>query len=86
MTFEEAKRLYVYRYTMEHVPDWTKSPVLLNTDGDQSGIRYYAPQYRTDKEWYDNTLFPPDNPCHSKDCHSSNRTWPLGKWLDKPFV
>ena len=80
MTFEEAKRFYVNRYTMEHVPGWVDQP-----RSTPDGIKYYAPQYRTDREWYDNTLFPPNNPYHSKDCHSSNQTWPLGKWLGKPF-
>lgn len=78
MTFEEACARYVHRYTMEHVPAWARQPV---GDG-----RWYAPQYSTDRDWYNSTLFPPDNPYDKKACHSTNQTWPLGDWLDKPYT
>jgi len=84
LSFEEAKRRYVYRYTMEHVPSWAHT---LNTG---NGF-YYAPQYRTDREWYDNTLFPGD-PEHKEwggdrnHCVSRNQSWPLGKWLTTPYT
>lgn len=82
MNLEQAKRVYPHRYTMGHVPAWAK-----NRPCDSGGTetRYYAPQYRSDQEWFENTLFPPNNPFHKSDCYSSNPTWPLGKWLDKPF-
>jgi hypothetical protein len=77
MTFEEAKRVYVHRFTMEHVPARARKPHL---------DRYPAPQYRTDAERFANTEFPPDNPLSKRDCHSSNPSWPLGQWLDAPFT
>jgi len=86
--FSQAKKLYVNRYTMEHVPAWAKAPV----NHPERGTVYYAPQYRTDKEWYENSVFPGEaidglvvqkNETH---CMTRNATWPLGKWLDKPYV
>lgn len=80
ITFEQAKRQYVHRFTMEHVPGWARIP--------HNG-KYYAPQYATDLEWYKNTTFPGDKD-HiggNDHCCSSNETWPLGKgFLDKPFL
>lgn len=78
LTFEEAKRRYVHRYTMEHVPNWAFRP--------HQG-RYYAPQYRTDREWYDNTIFPREEGHHGEgtDCYSTNSSWPMGLWLDRPY-
>ncbi len=79
LTFDEAKRRYVHRYTMEHVPAWA-----LNS---ASSGKYYAPQYRSDREWYDNTEFPGEGSVEVKSsyCHSSNQSWPLGTWLDQPY-
>ena len=80
ISFEQAKREYVHRYTCEHVPQWA---LVCNP---QTGD-YYAPQYYTDYEWYINTVFPPDNPYHARDCFSSRQTWPLGLRLtDKPNI
>jgi hypothetical protein len=80
----EAKRSYINRYTMEHVPSWA-----LRHPHDSGGTeqRYYAPQFRTDDEWFENTLFPPNNPCGTRitDCYTTGQTWPLGQWLNKPF-
>lgn len=78
MTFIDAKILYPNRYTMEHVPDWAFRP--------HQG-KFYAPQYRTDREWYENTLFPGEVGHHGfgKDCYSSKGSWPLGLWLDRPY-
>lgn len=77
LTLQEAKKQYPHRYTMEHVPTWAKTP---------HGGKYYAPQYRTDREWYNNTVFPGEGPEATKEhCYSSGETWPLGKWLDGPF-
>jgi hypothetical protein len=79
ITFEQAKAQYVYRYTMEHVPAWA-----LRTS--ETG-KYYAPQYSTDAEWYDNTRFPGEHEvgAHDGHCMSTNQSWPLGHWLDAPF-
>lgn len=80
LSFEQAKAQYVHRFTMEHVPAWAKEK---RSDG-----TYYAPHYKNDKEWYDNTLFPPHKFTMSKkdtSCHCENLTWPLGKSLEKVF-
>lgn len=79
MTFDEAKRRYVHRFTMEHVPAWARK---VREDG-----TYYAPQYRSDREWYENTVFPPQHPLgkRCRDCYSTGQTWPLGKAMAYPY-
>lgn len=89
MTFEQAKSMYVHRFTMEHVPDWARGS-FDGPCGDRELVgRYPAPQYRTDREWFENTKFPPDNPFavskRDKSCYSTNPSWPLGQSLEKPF-
>lgn len=78
LSFEDAKRQYVHRFTMEHVPAWSQEQ---RHDGS-----YYAPNYRTDLEWYKATSFPPyqDFPRDTY-CQSQGQTWPLGTRLDKPY-
>lgn len=83
-SFEEACARYPHRYTMEHVPNWAHSTCVF-----KEGRRYYAPQFRTDREWYDNTKFE-DEPGYlgrvgDHYCYTTGQTWPLGKWLDAPF-
>lgn len=78
INFEQAKARYPNRYTMEHVPNWA---VKERSDG-----TFYAPQYRTDREWYDNTLFPGEKDWDPEDratCCSLRQSWPLGMWLRK---
>ncbi len=83
LSFERAKAQYVHRYTMEHVPAWAKERPC---DHGGTETRYYAPQFRTDREWYDNTLFHGESELADKHhCYTSGQTWPLGQWLDKPF-
>lgn len=78
ISLKTAKAQYVHRYTMEHVPAWALKAC-------HNG-KFYAPQYRTDSEWYDNTIFPGEGPEAGRDhCFSSGQTWPLGTWLDAPF-
>jgi len=73
-TLEEAKRMYPHRYTMEHRPYWALRPA--------PNGRRYAPQYRTDAEWYNNTLFPGESELTDRHhCYSTGETWPLGQWL-----
>jgi hypothetical protein len=74
--FEQAKATYVHRFTIEHVPSWALKPM--------DNGKFYAPQYSSDKEWYDNTEFPPQNGLR-KYCTSINQSWPLGQLLDAPF-
>jgi hypothetical protein len=81
-TFSQACAQYPHRFTMEHVPQWA-------TTASDNG-KFYAPQFRTDAEWYANTIFPgepahPDYPRRVKHCYTRGETWPLGQWLDKPF-
>lgn len=81
LSFTEACAMYVHRFTMEHVPAWARTPM---NDG-----AYYAPQYRSDREWYDNTEFPPHRFTMSKkdkSCYSAGQTWPLGKSLTQPYT
>lgn len=78
MILKEAKRQYTNRFTMEHRPTWA-------TQQAPSGM-FYAPQYKTDEEWFENTIFPPRNPYHKTDCHSLNASWPMGKWLDSVYM
>jgi hypothetical protein len=81
ITFEQARAQYPHRYTMEHIPDWARK--LCDGTG-----KYYAPQYRSDAEWYANTHFPGEHgiPHKSKYCNSNGQTWPLGDWLDAPYT
>jgi hypothetical protein len=84
LSFEQAKAQYIQRYTLEHVPTWAG-----RTPADSGGTetRFYAPQFRTDREWYENTLFPGEGHVgkHERQCYTTNQSWPLGKWLDRPF-
>ena len=79
MTFNEAKRCYPHRFTMEHTPQWAGK---VREDG-----TYYAPQYRTDREWFENTVFPPSHPLGPGEtsCYSTGATWPLGQSLSSPY-
>lgn len=78
VSFEEAKAKFTRRYTCEHVPAWANKPL---------NGRYYAPHYRSDKEWYDSTVFPGEPGVHGNCKHaiSKGQTWPCGSWLDAPF-
>ena len=73
-TFEEAKRAYVHRYSMDHKPQWAMKPA--------PNGKHYAPQYSSDEEWYANTLFHGETELADKHyCYSANPTWPKGHWL-----
>lgn len=79
LALDQARNRYPHRFTMEHCPSWARLPL---SDG-----RYCAPQYASDREWYDNTTFPGEKHIHgnSKWCQSSGQTWPLGKYLEEPY-
>ncbi len=78
ITFEQAKAQYVHRYTAEHVPAWSRQPM------DNGG--FYAPQFRSDREWYENTKFAGESDLADKrHCYTSGQTWPLGKVLAAPY-
>lgn len=88
-SFEEACRSYPNRYTMEHAGPYWRAPYHHSV----LGVVYYAPQFATDREWYDATLFPGEdgNPGNgdydeAPHCHTTGQTWPLGEgFLRKPF-
>lgn len=82
-SFEDACRRYIHRSTMEHVPAWAKEA---RPDGS-----FYAPHYRSDREWYDSTRFPGEpehimGKQHRGHCDSRGATWPKGKSLKAPFT
>ncbi len=77
VTLAQARAQYPHRFTMDHVPAWARQNM---------GGKFYAPQYRSDAEWYENTLFPGESDlCTDGACFSMNQTWPLGKWLDSAY-
>lgn len=79
LTFEQAKARYVYRYTCDHKPAWADNPIR---------DMYPAPQYRSDREWYENTAFPGEEGNLAADtdgAYSTQQTWPLGRFLIEPF-
>lgn len=81
LSFEDAKYKYRNRFTMEHTPTWALKPLVVN--GKQV---WPGPHYATDKEWYNNTEFLGEGTrATRKYCRSMNQTYPLGKYLDKPY-
>ena len=74
ITLEQARSQYVHRYTTEHIPKWAHGTL-------------YAPQYSTDKEWYDLAIFPGEPGLHGncQYCQSGPESWPLGERLEKPY-
>lgn len=77
ISFAKAKQQYPHRYTLEHVPQWASKPCPGNG-------KFYAPQYKSDQEWYERTEFPEPGSQEAY-CFSSNPSWPLGQWLEKPY-
>jgi hypothetical protein len=88
ITFDAARAQYVHRFTMDYIPAWAAEP-FPPVVGEVYQERYYAPQYQSDREWYERTLFPGDAgyPSWQGDgaCYSTNQTWPLGKELRAPY-
>jgi hypothetical protein len=80
ISLAQARAQFVHRYTMEHIPAWARKPC-------EGNGKYYAPQYASDAEWYENTTFPGEGDIHGNagHCESSGQTWPLGQWLDTPY-
>lgn len=79
MDYKTACARYVHRFTMEHIPAWARKSM--------PNGRFYAPQYASDREWFENTKFPGDAGyvgTHG-DCQTSGQTWPLGQTLAKPY-
>lgn len=81
LTFTQACAQFTNRYTAEHVPAWARKPC------EGNGL-FYAPQFASDREWYENTKFHGE-PGHfgtRDECFTSGQTWPHGKWLAQAFV
>jgi hypothetical protein len=81
ISLTQARIQYPHRYTMDNVPDWARKPC-------EGNGKYYAPQYRSDAEWYERTTFPGERgkPLTESHCESNAPTWPLGQWLDAPYT
>lgn len=86
ITFVQAKARFVNRFTCEHVPQWAKS-MRFRPEGLDHDV-YYAPQYASDLEWYNNTTFPGEEGHIGGGlyCLSSAPTWPKGKYLEAPYT
>lgn len=77
-TFEQACSQFPHRFTIDHVPAWARWP---KPDG-----TYPAPQFRSDREWYDSTKFYGETPMATRGhCYTTGETWPLGESLAEPF-
>lgn len=78
ISFEQAKARFVHRFTMDFVPAWADKV----HDG-----KYYAPQFASDREWYENTKFKGElgwlGVGHG--CYTTGQTWPMGRWLPRPY-
>jgi|SRR5580700_298042 hypothetical protein len=79
VSFEQACARFVHRYTMDHVPQWARR---VRENGS-----FYAPQFASDREWYERTIFPGEPGVHgnSSHCYTSGQTWPLGQSLARPY-
>lgn len=84
ISFGEACAKFVHRFTMDHVPAWAKVPPAAHSGTE---TRFYAPQYRSDREWFERTRFhgEPGHLGKPHECTSTGQTWPLGQWLDRPY-
>lgn len=81
LSLADACARYTNRYTAEHVPVWTRKPC------EGNGL-FYAPQFASDVEWYNNTRFYGEVGHIGKrnDCYTSGQTWPFGNWLGEPYA
>lgn len=86
-SFERACAAYVHRFTMDHIPDWARGPMPNGATGGKVAQAFYAPQYASDREWYESTRFPGEPGLHgnNRHCESGPPTWPLGQSLTQPF-
>lgn len=81
LSFDEARARFTNRYTADHVPAWARNM-------NPGNGKFYAPQFASDREWYENTRFygEPDHIGRRDECYSVGATWPHGQWLAQPFV
>jgi hypothetical protein len=80
ISFALAKAQFIHRFTMEHVPAWSRNV------RDCGG--YPAPQFASDLEWYNATRFKGEPGWFGDDdsCFTMGQTWPLGRRLVRPYV
>lgn len=83
-TFQQACAMYINRFTMDHVPPWSQRS--FRQQGGTIDL-FPAPQFASDQQWYDNTLFPTEEGHHGdpNHCYTRNPTWPLGQRLSAPY-
>ncbi len=75
LSFTEACTRYVNRYTVDHIPAYVRNR--------QPNGLFLAPQYASDREWYECTLFAGESPlANARYYHSTKHSWPFGQWLD----
>lgn len=75
LSFTEACARFPHRYTVDHIPAHVRHR--------QPNGLFLAPQYASDGEWYEKTLFAGESPlANSRYCHSDGQSWPFGQWLD----
>lgn len=87
ITFTQACAQYPNRYTCDHVPTWASKPHLHNGGESHGKETFYAPQYASDVEWYERTMFSGESElATSRYCYSQCPSWPMGKWLSAPFT
>lgn len=83
LSFEEAIAIGDSRFTLTHIPPWYA------TSARRHGVedKYFAPQFSSDREWYENTKFRGEEGHYGgeRNYHSINFSFPLGVWLDKPY-
>jgi hypothetical protein len=82
MTFEEAKRIFIHRFTMGHMPKWAEKKSAWKKSAWKKSAcgKFYAPHFRTDLEWFKNTIFVENRAAITK-----GESWPMGRWLDKIY-
>lgn len=86
LTLPQAQACYQQRYTMDHVPFWATHPV--RRDGVGNPESWPGPQFASDAEWYERTVFPGEHglPRAASWCISGNCSWPLGSQLPAPYA
>lgn len=79
VSFDQAVLKSPHRFTLEHIPAWAD---LQREDG-----MYYAPQYSSDREWYERTLFGTERLTDPRTRYMTDfsATWPLGQSLSSPI-
>ena len=79
ISFDQARNQYGHRFTADHIPAWAEKRLDVG--------KYYAPQYDSDAQWYERTLFNGEDEIADKNhCYSADESWPLGTFLPTPYT